>query len=92
MALTSSSTLDDALNQYKDNLSWDGNLAKARAALEAIRYIEMCRPQILARPDGGSLNFNLIGNQAKRLEAYLDQADTSLRPTASFTRGLCKDV
>lgn len=49
MALTSSSTLTDALNQYNDNLSWEGDVAKATLALEALRWLKINRPQATGR-------------------------------------------
>ena len=45
MALTSSSTLSDALDQYKDNLLWEGNITKAQNCLEAIRFLLVNRAQ-----------------------------------------------
>jgi len=92
MALTSASTLQNALDQYKNNLSWDGDLTKARDALEAIRFIEMCRPQIMARPDAGSYNFASLERQARLIEAFLEVSDSTNHPTAPFVKGLCKEL
>lgn len=44
MALTSASTIDDALNQYNSNAGWDGDITKARLALEAVRFLLVNRP------------------------------------------------
>ena len=39
MALTSSSTIANAEDQYLDNLLWDGDSDKAQNCLEAIRFL-----------------------------------------------------
>ena len=70
MALTSSSTLSDALGHYNDNLSWDGDATKAALALEALRYIRVTRPQATARE---SVQINYIDFEAdiKELKKFV---------------------
>lgn len=86
MALNSSSTLDDAVDQYLDNLLWDGDLTKARAALEAIRFIEATRPITLTAGTGNQTYESMLA-QRTPLEDYLARADTTNRPRAGFVRG-----
>ncbi len=85
MALSSSSTLQNALDQYNDNLSWEGDAVKAAAALEAVRYILVNRPRIVATNDR-NINFDSLAAEKERLEAYITatQAQSS---RCSFTRG-----
>lgn len=85
MALDNSSTLQEALDQYNDNLAWDGDSAKAAAALEAVRFILVNRPRIIAT-NNRSVNFDALTDEKRRLEAYIDatKAQTS---RCSFTRG-----
>lgn len=85
MALTSSSTLTDALAQYRDNLSWEGDITKAKAALEAIRFILSDRP--LAKRDPVIYeNWDDFADEKKRLEAFVAIEDDDNRST--FTRGI----
>lgn len=86
MSLDSSSTLQNAVDQYLDNLAWDNNVAKARLALEAIRFIEATRPIALSAGTGNQTYESMIQQRA-RIEAFLDLADTANRPTAHFVRG-----
>lgn len=86
MALSSTSSLQNAVDQYLDNLSWDGDVTKARAALEAIRYIEACRPRVLTTGTG-EVNYEGMMQQRRALEEFLGRADTANQPRASFVRG-----
>lgn len=86
MALSSTSTLDDALAQYKDNLSWEGSVTKAKDALEAIRFIMACRPQIMAHGDR-TMNFASFEREKTLLEGYLEANDATSQPRVSFTTG-----
>lgn len=85
MALTSASTLQNALDQYNDNLSWEGDSTKAAAALEAVRFILVNRPRIIAA-GSQNINFDSLAAEKERLEQYITatQAQTS---RSSFTRG-----
>ena len=83
MSLTSSSTLAQAVDQYKDNLSWEGNLTKAQAALEALRFIRLERPAAM-----GQFEMNIrheeIAGEIERLQAFVKVGSSS---RASFVRG-----
>lgn len=84
MALTSSSTLTDALAQYNDNLSWEGNSGKATLALEAIRWLLINRPQTTGA-EIANVNFESLETEKARLENFVGTVGTTER--ASFTRG-----
>lgn len=85
MALTSASTLTDALAQYNNNLSWQGDATKAAAALEAVRYILVNRPRVIAS-NNRNIDFESLRAEKERLETFVDsqQAQSS---RSSFTRG-----
>lgn len=86
MALTGTSSLAEALAQYKDNLSWEGSPAKAVLALEAIRFILMERPSQLATA-GRSLNYESLLSERSRLEQYVAKVGTaSVAARCSFVR------
>jgi hypothetical protein len=87
MALTSASSYSDAIDQYLDNLSWDGDLTKARAMLEAIRFLRLQRPTRSAHEDGRSIDYESLATEQQRLEQYLAAVDTTNRPRASFVQG-----
>jgi hypothetical protein len=88
MALTSASTFKNALDQYLDNLAWEGDVTKARAALEAIRYIQVRRPLTNTSADGRSVDYESLFRQQQAIEEYLRVADTTNRPRCSFTRAV----
>lgn len=85
MSLDSSSTLDDALAQYNDNLNWDGDAAKAALALAAVRWILVNRPRIIAT-NNRNVNFDSLAAEKEKLEAYVGAAATQTS-RCSFTRG-----
>lgn len=85
MALTSTSTLSDALAQYNDNLSWDGDATKATAALEAIRWLFVNRPQGTSR-NGRTVNYAALETEKQKLEGYLNEFGANAN-RAGFTRG-----
>ena len=85
MSLTSASTLDDALAQYNDNLSWDGDISKATAALAAVRWLLVNRPKVIATNDR-SINFELLVAEQARLEKFVSNFSTAVN-RASFTSG-----
>lgn len=87
-SLSSSSTYADAIGQYNDNLLWDGDVTKAKAALEAIRWIIANRHKI-TKTDHREVEFeiNSLMDEKKRIEAYLEVADTSNRHRTSWVRG-----
>ena len=83
MALSSSSTVADALAQYNDNLDWDGDATKAAAALAAIRFLQANRPESNTI-NGRSFNFAALDGEKIRIQRAIDAADTTTR--CSFTR------
>ena len=85
MALTSSSTLTQAIAQYNDNLLWEGDLTKARNALEAIRFLLVKRPTRMTS-DAEVLDFESLKDQAKNIETYLNMNSASIAQT-SFVQG-----
>ena len=85
MALTSSSTISDAIDQYNDNLSWEGSATKAALALEAIRYLLINRPTEIAT-NNRNVNFESLAEEKRRLEKYLKFAGANV-DRSSFTRG-----
>ena len=85
MALTSTSTLTDALAQYNDNLSWDGDITKATLALAAIRWLLINRPKIIATNDR-SVNFEILFAEQAKLEQYVSKFGTGVN-RSSFVRG-----
>ncbi|MDD2777876.1 MAG: hypothetical protein WC372_08240 [Candidatus Neomarinimicrobiota bacterium] len=87
MALTSASSYADAVAQYMDNLSWDGDVTKARAALEAIRYLQLTRATRNTAADGRSLDYEGLAETRRQIEEFLAIYDTTNRPRCSFTRG-----
>jgi len=85
MALSSSSTIQDAQNQYNDNLAWEGSVGKAQNALEAARFIMANRPRIIAT-NNRSVNFDSIAAEKERLEVFVARFGSSVK-RSSFTRG-----
>ncbi len=85
MSLSSSSTLDDALAQYNDNLNWEGDITAARAALAAVRWILVNRPKIVATNDR-NINFESLAAEKTHLESFISANDTTIN-RAGFVRG-----
>jgi hypothetical protein len=85
MSLTNSSTLKIAIAQYNDNLLWEGDTAKARNCLEAIRFILVNRPSRMAS-DAESMDYESLKDQASNIERYLSTATSTVERT-SFVQG-----
>lgn len=85
MSLTSSSTIEDAIGQYNDNLSWEGNVTKATYALEAVRYILANRPKIIASGER-NISFDSLAAEKVNLEAFIGRSGSAVN-RAPFTRG-----
>lgn len=85
MALSSSSTLTTALAQYNDNLSWEGNSAKAVLFLEAIRWLLGNRP-MGTTIQGRTINYNALETQKAEVAAFVGKFSDSVN-RASFVRG-----
>ncbi len=75
----------NALAQYNDNLSWEGDSTKASAFLEAIRWLLVNRPQS-SSIQGRSVNYTVLEAQQVRVQAYVDKFSGSVS-RASFVRG-----
>jgi len=90
MALTSSSTLTDALSQYKDNLAWWESETKAANLLEAVLYLLACRPEQLATASQQVTHSSLAALQGKLEAKVLNTASGAQR--ANFVRGRCLGV
>jgi len=88
MALDSTSTLANALAQYNNNLSWDGDITKATAALAAIRWLMINRPKIISTGDR-EVNFELLMGEQAKLEKFVAGFAGSVNST-SFTRGVMR--
>ena len=85
MALTSSSTITDAINQYNDNLSWEGSTTKAANALEAVRYLLVNRPSRIAS-NNRNIDFESLVEEKRKLEKFLGVLGSNVN-RCSFTRG-----
>jgi hypothetical protein len=85
MALTSASTITDAYNQWKNNLLWDGDITKAKNALEAARYLLACRPEQIASETGVSMRFSDMENEVTKLESFVGRLSSTIN-RAQFTR------
>jgi len=85
MSLSSSSSMQDAKDQYNDNLLWEGDTTKASNCLEAIRYILANRP-IRVASDTESMDYESLKDQVQQIKDYLGSATTTINKT-SFTRG-----
>ena len=85
MSLTSSSTIEDAMNQYNDNLSWEGDITKAANALEAVRYILANRPQRLTAGER-NISFESLMAEKELLEKFVARSGVNVN-RSPFTRG-----
>ena len=85
MSLTSSSTRQNAIDQYNDNLNWQGNASKAVLALEAVRWLLVNRPQDI-RESNRSLSYESLMDEKRRLEEYVALHGSSIG-RAPFTQG-----
>lgn len=84
MALTSSSTLSDALDQYKDNLRYWQSADTAANLLEAVMYLLACRPETLAAAEQ-SVTHSKLDELRTRLEPMVVNA-VDTRETTTFVR------
>jgi hypothetical protein len=87
MALTSSSTLADALAQYNDNLYWEDSESSAKLALEAIRWLFANRPRVASQA-GNTVNFEELKSEKNEIKDFLS-SDTDNQ--SMFTRGIATD-
>jgi len=84
MAIGSASTLAEVLVQYNGNLDWDGDLTKAAAALEAVRWLLVNRPASMIR-EGHRLDYAALDAQRQELERFVRAGRATGR--VSFTQG-----
>lgn len=87
MALTSSSTLSDALNQYKNNLRYWESASTASNLLEAVMYLLACKPETIAAADQ-SVSFTSLETLRSKLEPLVS-ATAATRNRTSFVAGRC---
>ncbi len=85
MALSSSSTLSDALAQYNDNLSWEGDITAATLYLEAIRWLLVNRPQT-SSIQGRSLSYSALELEKIKVADFVNKFGVNVK-RASFVRG-----
>lgn len=86
MSLTSASTITDALDQYKNNLNWEGSVSTAQNALEAVRFILATRPKVIAAGDQINVNFESLQQEKEKLEGFVGKLGSTVN-RCSFTRG-----
>jgi len=86
MALTSASTLQDATDQFMDNLSWDRDATKAAAALEAVRAILLLRPTTVGFDGKGTMSRESLLNLEEKLAKHVKN-NAAATNRAYFTRG-----
>ena len=88
MALTSASTRQDAIDQYNDNLSWEGSPSRAVLALEALRYLKVNRPTQISRDQVSSFSYANIDEEIAKLETYVSRQGSAVsNKRVSFTKG-----
>lgn len=81
MALTGTSTFDDAMAQLNANLAWEGSPSKAADALEAVRWLLFNRAKVSMRQTS-QMQFESLADLEKRLSSYVG----SVSPTATAQR------
>ena len=79
-------TIAEALAAYNANLDWDTSPAKARIALDALRYLKINRAY-QQNMGGASLSFESINEEIAKLESFVNGGTpiTSSTPRRSFT-------
>ena len=87
MTITSTSTIDQVIAQFNDNLVWEGSPFKAVLALEAVRWLLVNRAQA-TNVRGRSWNWTQLETMEGKLASYVDaNSTTSKANRATFTRG-----
>ena len=87
MALTSTSTLSDALAQYNNNLNWQGDATRAADALAAVRWLLVNRPTANSMRNR-SINYESLYTEKAKLEEYVEKfGATSAARRVTFTKG-----
>ena len=86
MALTATSTIDDALGQLNANLAWEGDATAAEAFLEAGRFLLFNQPESHAGQQV-TVNWRNLQKELDRAAAYVaSQGATAAAARARFTR------
>jgi len=83
MALDGSSSLVDALTQYKANLRFWESAATAANLLEAVLYLLACKPETIAAADQ-SVTFTDLTRLREKLEPIVESAAGT---RSSFVKG-----
>jgi hypothetical protein len=85
MALSSTSTLEDAVAQYRTNMTYDlqNSVAMCKAFIEACRFLLESRPnQVAQGTDSISIDPGAIQRQHDQAMAWWRANDTSSAPKA----------
>jgi len=85
MPITSTSTHTQVIAQYNDNLSWEGDAAKAVLALEAVRWLLVNRPQSITT-NNRTTDYSALEQEKKRLEDFVSAFGNSAN-RVTFTQG-----
>ena len=85
MALTKDSTLQEALDQWNDNLAWEEDVTTAKAARDAARWMLANRPAQSSGPSV-TLSYADLEKDLVRLEALVRAMSTTNR--RRWTRGV----
>jgi len=86
--ITSTSTQAEVLGVYADNIDWDGDVAKAKLALSAVRWLVVNRIQSVRTESGRQMSYESLLDEKKALEAFLTTADPARRASqTSFVQG-----
>ena len=69
-------TIEQLYQQYEDNCMWgaEGSVAKARAALEALKLLRVRRPSSSGH-SSAQMTFQEISDEIKSIEAFLAASD-----------------
>lgn len=89
MSLTSSSTLDQVLAEYKANADWstEQSLAKAKAFVVACRYLLVMRPESARRgTESFEWSAEVIQQQLNEAEEFIRQSPERADSGASVYR------
>jgi len=85
LALSSATTLTEALAQLNNNLVWEGDATKAQNYVEAARWLLFNRPRV-SSDAGTSINYEAMETQLSKAEGYLLRIG-KIASRSQFTRG-----
>jgi len=66
------STPEQAMETYAANLDWENSLTQARNALQALRYLKVCRPASFAHMNS-NLSFSEIDTLISKIESVIGE-------------------